>query len=311
MLKDEGLLVFTFHHKEGDRWTGLLRSIFDAGFVLVAAYPTHSEALNSIVIQATKGITYDIVHVCRKRTAEVVSIAWPRLRREVQREARRTLAELEHSGDVLPGPDVWMILLGKALRLFSEHYGMVLDEKGEPMDLDEAMERIRVLVREVRGQSMPLPGPLHDTDGLSQVYLLHVLGREGWTRDGLHIELVGYAHGPDDLLGAGLIERVAGANGRLTPVSALDRWRARGPSLLSLADPPLVDKLHALIGAVEDGGEMDQLLRRWRGQRAQLDAAFTYAGKADPAVRDACNLLGRALDRLPEDGPKPQGELGL
>ena len=63
------------------------------GFYLVAAYPTHSEALTSIVIQATGGITYDIVHVCRKRLAEPLPIPWSKLRKDVLREARAQLSD--------------------------------------------------------------------------------------------------------------------------------------------------------------------------------------------------------------------------
>lgn len=303
VLKDDGLLCFTFHHKEGDRWTGLLRSLFDAGFTLVAAYPTHSEALNSIVIQATKGITYDIIHVCRKRPDTVTSIPWTRLRAEVQRESRQQLKELEQGGDVLPGPDVWMILLGKALRLFSQHYGAVLDYDGSVLDLDEAMERIRVLVREVRGEALPLPGALQDVDSLSQIALIHLAGKPGWTRDGLHIELKGYAHGIDKLLAEGLIREVRGERGKLEPVPALERYAQRQGQLGRTTSPSLIDLMHLTLGVADAGEPIPPALRRARGRWRELREGLAFLGKVDPSLRELTGLVVRAIDAEGPDMP--------
>lgn len=308
VLKDDGLLVFTFHHKEGDRWTGLLKSLFDAGFYLVAAYPTHSEALNSIVIQATKGITYDIVHVCRKRLGEPEAIPWTRLRREVQREARAQLKELEQGKDVLPGPDVWMILLGKALKLFSQHYGKVLDADGQPLDLDEAMERISLLVREIRGEELPLPAALQNIDSLSQVALLHVIGAKSWTRDGLHIELRGYAHGPERLIEAQLVREVKGQKGRLESVPPLERYAAHKDHLDRRRDGLLIDKLHLLLGMVQEGRPIDAQMKSWRGRWSEITEALAWLAKADPAVRDLAGLTLRAIEALGPDTPIPTGQ---
>lgn len=302
VLADDGLLVFTFHHAEGDRWTGLLRSLFDAGFYLVAAYPTHSEALNSIVIQATKGITYDIVHVCRKRVGDSEPIAWSRLRREVTRAARDQLREIEQGKDVLPGPDVQMILLGKALMLFSKHYGKVLDADGQAMDLDEAMERILVLVREVRGEELPLPGSLQDLDSLTHIALLHVVGKGPWARDDLHKELRGYAHGPTTLLEAELIREIAGKRARLEVVPPLER----GPGIHSTRhNAPMIDKLHVLLFTVSQGRSIEKLMKEWRGKWELIVEALAWLAKVDASVKDLANLTIRQIGTLgPDVGPQ-------
>lgn len=306
VLKDDGLLVFTFHHREGDRWSGLLRSLFDAGFYLVAAYPTHSEALNSIVIQATKGITYDIVHVCRKRPDEPQPIPWSRLRREVQREAREQLKELERDKDLLPGPDVQMILLGKALRLFSQHYGKVLGPDNELIQLDDAMERILMLVREVRGQDLPLPGNLRDVDNLTQIALLHLVGKGPWLRDDLHKELRGYAHGLQALLDAGLIRATAGDKGRLEVVPPAERVAAKSAS--DRPDGPLIDKVHLLTTTVADGKSVTPLLKRWSGRWAEIIAALGWMAKTDSLARDLLELTLRQVEAMGPDTPRPTAQ---
>jgi hypothetical protein len=302
VLKDDGILAFTFHHKEGDRWTGLLRSLFEAGFYLVGAYPTHSEALNSIVIQSTGGITYDIIHVCRKRLGDVEPIAWTQLRKQVREEARQQLEALEATGDVLPGPDVWMILLGKALKLFSQHYGKVIGHDGEPLDLDEALERLRVLVREVRGEDLPLPTALRDADGLSQVYFLHVAGADGWTKDGLHIELRGYAHSMDDLVDRGIVREAADAKERLEPVPPIERFEQRGEDLSEGRRAPLVDKLHLLLGKADAGEDIAPMMDGWRGYWDIIEEGLNYLAKADDDIADLAQMVARTIDTLgPED----------
>jgi hypothetical protein len=306
VLKDEGLLVFTFHHKEGDRWSGLLKSLFDAGFYLVAAYPTHSEALNSIVIQATKGITYDIIHVCRKRLEEPEEIPWSLLRKQVRREAQEQLRELEAGGDVLPGPDVWMIMLGKALKLFSQHYGKVLDADGEPISLEDGFERLSALLREVRGEAPPLPADLQGIDGLSQVYFIHVLGKEGWTRDGLHIELRGYIHSTDDLVEMELVTWDPEDRSRLVPVQALERYERRKGRLSDGLKAPLVDKLHLLVGAEEAGEDVAPWLRRWEPQWDAIVEGLKLLGKHDPDVREGAGRLVRLIGTL-EPGQDDKG----
>ncbi|MCB9662371.1 MAG: DUF1156 domain-containing protein [Sandaracinaceae bacterium] len=305
VLVDDGLLVFTFHHKEGDRWTGLLKSLFEAGFYLVAAYPTHSEALNSIVIQATKGITYDIVHVCRKRLGDPESIPWSVLRREVQRDARAQLRELEEGGDVLPGPDVWMILLGSALHRFSQHYGKVLDHDGTVLDLNIAIERLKVLIHELRGETLPLPAALTDADGLTQVYLLHLVGNEsGWTRDGLHIELRGYEHTPDRLASAGLIEQDPKESGRWILTPALKR----AEQIDGRTHPYLIDSLHYFLGIAHRGEDLraELLANKRRGLVAE---GLAYLAKRDATLRELCALVLRAIEDV---GTKEEvGQLSL
>lgn len=296
VLKDDGLLAFTFHHAEGDRWTGLLTSLFDAGFYLIAAYPTHSEALNSIVIQATKGITYDIIHVCRKRLEAPEPIPWSRLRREVRKQAREQLAEIEQGKDVLPGPDVQMILIGRALMLFSRHYGKVLDRDGHPMKLDEAMERILLLVREVRGEELPLPGKLQNIDSLSQIVLLHVVGKEGWSRDDLHKDLRGYKHGPKALLDAGLVRPVKDEKAKLEPVPPLER-HAKG-KLSKQASGSLIDKVHLVLGTVHEGHPIDALMDGWRGQWEQISEALAWLVKAETSLKDLIALARRQIEGL-------------
>jgi adenine-specific DNA methylase len=43
LLKDGGIMAFTFHHDDDQAWINVLRALFDAGYLLVATYPIRSD----------------------------------------------------------------------------------------------------------------------------------------------------------------------------------------------------------------------------------------------------------------------------
>ena len=68
VLKDGGILSFTFHHSEDAQWAIVLESLFDSGFYLEATFPIASDEMKGVGGQfGAKGTEYDIIHVCRKR----------------------------------------------------------------------------------------------------------------------------------------------------------------------------------------------------------------------------------------------------
>jgi putative DNA methylase len=50
VLKDDGVLVFTFHHQANEAWAAVLKTVLDAGFVVKAVYPVHAEMVSSLHI---------------------------------------------------------------------------------------------------------------------------------------------------------------------------------------------------------------------------------------------------------------------
>jgi hypothetical protein len=201
-----------------------------------------------------------------------------------------------------------MILLGKALRPFSKHYGKVIGHDGEPLGLEEAMERLRVLVREVRGEQLPLPAKLRDADGLSQVYFLHVAGADGWDRDGLHIELRGYAHSSEDLEERGLISESAKDKNQIIPVSPVERYENMAEELKFGRRGPLVDKLHVLLGRLEAGENVEGLFDGWRGEWDLIQEGLDYLAKTDDSVEDLAQMALRSLDSMGDEDVAAQGE---
>lgn len=67
VLKDGGLLAFTYHHSRDEGWAALTGAILGAGFVVVNSHPVKAEmSVATPKSQAKEPIQLDIILVCRK-----------------------------------------------------------------------------------------------------------------------------------------------------------------------------------------------------------------------------------------------------
>jgi putative DNA methylase len=68
VLKDGGLLAFSYHHSRAEGWTSLAQAIHGAGFSVVNAHPVKAEmSVAAPKSQAKEPIQLDVIFVCRKR----------------------------------------------------------------------------------------------------------------------------------------------------------------------------------------------------------------------------------------------------
>jgi len=68
VLKDEGILAFSFHHSRPEGWAAIYRALADAGLTVVAAHPVHAELRAASPKKAAKDpISLDAILVCRKQ----------------------------------------------------------------------------------------------------------------------------------------------------------------------------------------------------------------------------------------------------
>ena len=71
VLREDGLLVFSYHHSRDDAWASLATAVLDAGFSIVQCYPVKAEmAVAMPKSQARHPIDLDVLIVCRKRSAD-------------------------------------------------------------------------------------------------------------------------------------------------------------------------------------------------------------------------------------------------
>jgi len=119
VLKDDGLLVFTYHHSRDEGWTSLAESILGAGFAVVNSQPVKAEmSVATPKFQAKEPIQLDIILVCRKQ----MSIT-PRQRETIPHAidaANAKLARLEAAGFSLSRNDRKIVLYGQLLTIISD-----------------------------------------------------------------------------------------------------------------------------------------------------------------------------------------------
>ncbi len=78
VLKDDGLLVFTYHHSRDEGWTSLARALVVAGFSPVQAHPVKAEmSVAAPKSQAKEPIQLDVIIVCRDRARDRRAVMSP------------------------------------------------------------------------------------------------------------------------------------------------------------------------------------------------------------------------------------------
>lgn len=146
VLSNDGILVFTFHHKKQEAWGAIFRTILDSGFYVTTTYPVRSEMKTSTHLHDLENIVYDMIFVCRKRNDEKsVPKSWESIKKLIKHSITRTITQLQDNGEAPSSADVFAIVLGKCLELYSKHYPMVMDGD-EVVGPEMAIESIEKLL---------------------------------------------------------------------------------------------------------------------------------------------------------------------
>lgn len=120
VLKDSGVLAFTYHHSRAEGWRSVLCALMKAGFGITAAHPVKAEM--SVAMpkqQAKEPIDLDVILVCRKQ--------WQLERHEwnvkswsiVTKVAMEQVQRFRSSGRSLSRNDVRVIVMAQLVRRLS------------------------------------------------------------------------------------------------------------------------------------------------------------------------------------------------
>lgn len=115
VLKDEGLLVFTYHHSRAEGWISLVNAIFGAGFFVVNAHPVKAEmSVAAPKSQAREPIQLDVILVCKKRRQEVSTFPnWNDALKKATELAGQKQKRLESIGLKLSQNDCRIIMISQ------------------------------------------------------------------------------------------------------------------------------------------------------------------------------------------------------
>jgi len=172
VLRDEGLLVFSYHHSREDGWTAVARAVLGSGFTIVQSQPVKSEmSVAAPKSQAKEPIDLDVLLVCRKRASD------RRTQRDWQEALRLAISGTEvkinrfnRVGRRLSRSDVRVILLSQLLVELSA--GRSADEMDAA--LDTIMPQTRDIIERIwAGQRVRSPAdPVAPQSGPVQLELL-------------------------------------------------------------------------------------------------------------------------------------------
>jgi putative DNA methylase len=268
ILKDEGLLVFTFHHREHEAWSSVMGAVLDAGFYVSAIYPIHAEQPTSIHIRDQSAIEYDSIVVCRKRMGNG-RISWAQLEDQIHFQAAATLEQLKTSGPGLGKADISVIVLGQCLKLYSQHYPEVL-ENGEPVEVNEALHKLWGIIDSLAVEVVMSRLPA-DLDEVSKTYALTLAGNQEIPFDNLNMALRHRGLSTATLTDEHLIE-ISGKTARvLRPEKRAPYIHAKLERNAGLLD---VDRAHLLYNEYRFGGHFKEYRDRWRDR--SLDELCRY-----------------------------------
>jgi adenine-specific DNA methylase len=159
VLKDEGLLVFTFHHNKLWAWESIGKILLDSGFYVSAAPVVRSEGKSGF--HSSKGnIRYDCVLVCRKRPGQLKDVSWLSIKELILKDAilwtRRTL----QSGMLISEVDVFTIIMGKTIEYYTKAFPN-LKHHNELVTLAEALNEMKDIANHINESAQfglpPLP----------------------------------------------------------------------------------------------------------------------------------------------------------
>lgn len=303
VLKDGGLLAFTFHHSEDAQWAIVLESLFDAGFLLEQTFPIASDEQKGEGGQfGAKGTEYDIIHVCRKRLADPTPVSWAKMRQWVKAElSRLKLLLAAYKASELSDADIRVILRGKALEFYSRHYGQVFTSGGESLPIRIALAGINQLLDEGTGEATGNPPSIVHPVAYQFLRLFTITPSR--SADEVGKSLFSTTIRPKDFEARGWVKE---ANRRVTATSIPQRFESirQRPRKEMKTE---IDQAHFLIGGAlpNSGVSLDQELSKdtWM-VRKSVDAVLEWYAKMalESEIREAAGLartiLRQTLDKL-------------
>jgi len=269
VLKQDGEMVFTYHHNENEAWSVILEALIRSGFTITGAYPVQSEMPNNPHISELDNAEYDILVYANKEQANE-EITLTELRQNLFFELQDMAAEERERHEDLSKADLGVILRGKCMYYYSKHYPNVYTE-GEQAGIDEALDTVDSIIEQVLEGSTNLP---REIDPVTQAYAsFYQRGTEGY--DDLNKHLLAKNLNVGDLEDEKLVK---GPRNKKEPVTADERitfiegkLNKNGKAGDELLD---IDKVQYLYHLYKTDQNTVEYLKEWKTDELEELANF-------------------------------------
>ena len=296
VMKDGGILAFTFHHSEDAQWAIVLESLFDSVFYLEATFPIASDEMKGVGGQfGAKGAEYDIIHVCRKRLDEPEPVSWPKMRQWVKAEVKRLRRLLKsYKSRELSDADIRVILRGKALEFYSRHYGKVYTAADSELSIRDALLGINQLLDEDTDE--PGERPPSVLQPICYQFLRLFGEKASLSRDDVGKNLRGTGMAHREFVDRGWVEEKSKVLHRVPIKEQFEKTRLRPRKEMTTE----IDQAYFLIGAALPSSGLnieDELSKNTWAVRRSVEAVLQWYARiaVEPEIKDAAELAATLL----------------
>jgi putative DNA methylase len=171
VLRPDGIFVIVFAHKSTAAWETLLNSLLEAGLVVTASWPLHTEMGTRLRAHESAALASSIFIVCRVRTAETEGYL-DDVRQELATTIRERLDFFWQQG--IRGADFFISAIGPAVSVFGR-YSKVYRLDGTEVGMDTLLDLVQALVAEYALDRILNSGAAQvgGVDAPTRYYILH------------------------------------------------------------------------------------------------------------------------------------------
>lgn len=287
VLDDDGIMCFTFHHKDPEAWEKVLDAAMSADFYVSAAWLLDSELDNNMHILNKQGIKYDILIVCRKRESSE-RITWDSLEDRIYRRVTELLEDYRKGDDDFEAQEgnIRVAVFGKCLEEFSKHYGEVYED-GEEVTAQQAFSRVFGIIDNVMIQSGVLGVP-DSADEITTAYALYLAGDKTIEYDTLSREVRGRGVTIEELKDQKLVKAWGDRLRIRSPENRANLIEERiGDGGINTDELTLIDRVHYCYYLLDNDQQLDRYLDEWQSiefQQICKKLADSPNGREDPEI---------------------------
>ncbi|MEA3309248.1 MAG: DUF1156 domain-containing protein, partial [Chloroflexota bacterium] len=169
VLRPGGIAVIVYAHKTTSGWETMLNALVEAGLVVTASWPIHTEMKNRLRARASASLASSIYMVCRKGSREPVGF-WNELQPQIRARVEEKLKQFWVEG--IAGGDFFISAIGPGMEHYSR-YERVETYAGEPVGVETLLHFIRTVATDFLIKQLLADAQRGSIDKEAQFYLTY------------------------------------------------------------------------------------------------------------------------------------------
>ena len=274
ILKPEGIAIIVYAHKSSEGWETMLKALTQAGFVVTASWPIHTEMKTRLRAKSSAALASSIYLVCRKHPQQKVGY-FHEIQHEVEVQIQEQLQRFWKEG--IRGGDFFISAIGPAMEILSQ-YRKIERYSGEIVSFRDQLSYIRSISTNFLVNNLLQNQGTISIDGISQFYLAFRWTFQDTIVDFGEAQKLAQACGVEFniMQKGGFIEK---KGSKITVLSALNR------RIINPEETSLVNIMHRSLIAWKEGNE------------AQLEQLFSSNNISNSCFWQFCQAVAECLPR--------------